>query len=318
MFHPFGEQDRVDVRLAEYDGGLDHLREEVRTRRYDWDAIDLEEADAVKACTEGLLHRIEPQSLRAGDNGIPAARDFAPNAIGPCWVGSVVFAQVIVYAPHHLAQTPRTARDFFDVTRFPGGRGMRGDAKLNLELALLAEGVAPKDVYPILSTAPGVERALQKLSTIRSSIVWWSRPGEAVEMLADGRAVMTTALNGDVFDAQIRGAPVRTIWDRQLDELDVFAVPAGDSKANLALDFIRYATGTRPLARVAEWVPYGPARQSALPFVQRNPDLRVAMLPYLPTAPANRATAFVVDDAWWMRHGAAIAPVWRAWRDEGG
>ena len=190
-------------------------------------------------------------------------------------------------------------------------------AKLNLELALLADGVAPNDVYAVLSTASGVDRALRKLSTIRSSIVWWSRPADALQMLADGRAVMSTALNGDVFDAQVRGQSVGTIWDRQLDELDVFAIPAGDSRRRQALDFIGFATGTKTLARMAEWVPYGPARRSALPLVQLNPDLRVRMRPYLPTLRANAVTAFVVNDGWWLKHGRDVTAAWRAWRDRG-
>ncbi len=317
MLHPYGEKYRTDVHLAEYDGGLDHLRDEVRTHRYDWDAIDFEEADAVKACHEGLLARVDPGSLPPGADGTPASRDFVPNAVGPCWVGGVVFAQVIAFAAHSFLAAPRLASDFFDVKRFPGNRGMRGSsAKLNLELALLADGVSPADVYRVLSSTSGVRRALAKLATIRFAIVWWLQSRDALQLLADGRASMTTALNGDVFDAQIRKAPIGVIWDRQLDELDVFAVPRGNPRRTRAMDFIRFATGTRPLARMAEWVPYGPARRSALPLVGQNPDLGIAMRAYLPTAPSNSSTAFVVDDGWWSVHGPAIAPLWQAWRDQ--
>ena len=207
---------------------------------------------------------------------------------------------------------PRSARDFFDLARFPGGRGVRrGSAKLNLELALLADGVAPADVYPTLSTEAGVRRALAKFASIRLAIAWWSQPADAIAMLSDGRASMTTALNGDVFDAQVHGRAVGTIWDDQLDELDVFALPRDDPRHDLAMSFIRFATGTAPLARVSEWLPYGPARRSALPLVGDNPETGIRMLPYLPTAPANAATAFAVDNLWWQRHGSEIAPAWQ-------
>ena len=39
----------------------------------------------------------------------------------------------------------------------------RASAKLNIEMALLADGVAPKAVYEVLSTPQGVARALQSL-----------------------------------------------------------------------------------------------------------------------------------------------------------
>lgn len=315
MFHPYGESRRVDVRIAEYDGGLEHVRDEVAARKYDWDVIDFELADAVKACREGLLAPIDAKSLPAGSDGKAAHTDFVHNALGRCWVGSVVYAQVIAYAPSQFrGSSPRSARDFFDLARFPGPRGLRrASAKYNLELALLADGVKPESVYAALSTGVGVERALAKLATVRRSLVWWSRPEEPLEMLADGRASMVTALNGNVFDAQTHQRPVAVIWDDELYELDAFGIPNGDRKSDLALDFVRFATGTPSLARVASWVPFGPARRSAQNLVGRNPDLGIAMEPYLPTMPQHFATAFAIDDAWWDSHGGQIAPIWHAW-----
>jgi putative spermidine/putrescine transport system substrate-binding protein len=93
----------------------------------------------------------------------------------------------------------------------------------------------------------------------------------------------------------------------------VFGVPRGNPKKARALDFIRFATDSQSLAGVADWVPYGPARRSALAFVGRNPETGAAMTPYLPTTKAHFANAFAVDDAWWQSHGAAIQPRWQAW-----
>jgi putative spermidine/putrescine transport system substrate-binding protein len=315
LLHPYGEANRINVRIAQYDGGLDHIRAEVAARRYDWDVIDFELEDAVKGCNSGLLARIDGASLPQGADGSPASHDFVANAIGPCWVGSVVFSQVIGYREGPETLRPSTLADFFDVARFPGPRALRRkSAKFNLELALLADGVKPSMVYPLLSTAEGLERAFAKLQSIRTSIVWWDRSSEPIQMLTDGRARFATALNGDVFDAAaVHHAPIGVIWDRQLYELDVFAVPEGDPKRDRAFDFIRFATGSEPLAQVANWVPYGPARRSAFKFVGRNPDLGIPMLNYLPTAPQNFTTAFPIDDSWWCKHAAAIAPKWRAW-----
>jgi putative spermidine/putrescine transport system substrate-binding protein len=204
--------------------------------------------------------------------------------------------------------------DFFDLAHYPGFRAMKStSAKFNLELALLADGVAPTEIYKVLSTPAGVARAFAKLDTIRTSIVWAARSSEAIAMLEDGRAAFATALNGDIFDAAQHHRPLGVIWDRQLYELDVFAIPNGDPKRAMAMDFMRYATTAPQLARVAEWVPYGPARRSSLRLVGKNPELGIAMRPFLPTAPENFATAFAVDDAWWQAHGGDIAPRWRAW-----
>lgn len=317
LFLPYQQRTGINVRIAQYDGGLDELRKEVAAKRFDWDIIDMELPDAITACREGLLDPVDATKLPAGAHGEASNADFIANAIGPCWVGSVVYSQLIAYAPARFGNArPVALTDFFDTARFPGPRALKGtSAKFNLELALLADGIAPKDIYSVLSTAPGVDRALRKLDTIRASIVWWSHSSEPAAMLQDGRAAFATILNGEVFDAATHHNNLGVIWDRQLYELDVFGIPRGDPRRAMAMDFVRFATSAQSLASVANWVPYGPARRSAVPLVGKNPDLAIAMRPFLPTEPQHFATAFAIDDAWWLAHGDAIAPRWREWRN---
>jgi putative spermidine/putrescine transport system substrate-binding protein len=315
FIHPYSLRTGIDVRTALYDGELDSLRRQVTSRSYSWDVIDFELPTAIKACDEGLLERIDAASLPQGANGAPASSDFVPNALGRCWIGTVVYSQIIAFAPRRFAgNPPRTLADVFDVVRFPGPRALRrGSAKYNMELALLADGVAPTDLYKVLSTPEGVDRALHKLDSIRSSTIWWNAAGEPAAMLEDGRAAFSTVLNGDVHDAILHHRAIAPIWDRQLYELDVFGVPKGNPKLRMALDFLRFATTPRQLAVVSDWVPYGPARRSAIAFVTRNPELGTEMRPFLPTAPENFTTAFAIDDAWWARNGAAVEPRWQRW-----
>jgi len=312
---PFADRSGTNARIAEYDGGVVDLARQVRTRKFDWDVVDLELPDAVSACAQGLLEPINAASLPAGPDGTPAARDFVANAIGPCWVGSVVYSQVIAFDPHRFTGAqPSTLADFFDLAKYPGPRVLRrSSGKLNLEMALLADGVAPADVYATLSTPQGVARALAKLDTIKGVLVWSSAGDPPAAMLAGGRAAFATILNGDIFDAATHGDKLGVIWDRQLTELDVFGIPKGDPKRALAMDFIRFATQARNLAGVASWVPYGPARASALPHVTDNPDLKIAMTPFEPTTPSHFATAFSVDDRWWQMHGGDVEMRWQMW-----
>jgi putative spermidine/putrescine transport system substrate-binding protein len=318
LFRPYGEAKRVDVRLAEYDGGTSELRQQVASHHYDWDVIDLELDDAVSACAQGLLEPIDAASLPKGADGASAPSDFVKGAIGPCFVGSVVYSQVIVWSKARFGTArPQTLADFFDTKRFPGPRALRrSSAKFNLELALLADGVPAGKVYETLSTPEGVSRALAKLSSIRKDIVWLTSTAHVTEKVVDGSIAFAAALNGDAYDALMRDQPLGVIWDRQLYEFDAFGVPKGDPKKDMAMDFVRFATGSEPLAREADWVPYGPARRSALAFVGKNPEFGTKMTPFLPTAPENFATAFAIDDSWWRRHADAIAPRWDAWLGE--
>jgi putative spermidine/putrescine transport system substrate-binding protein len=314
MFSPYSSQAWVDVRIAQYDGGLDQLRGQVGAHAYEWDAVDLELPDAIAACKEGLLEPIDATGFPQGDKGIAAENDFVPGALGECWVGSVVYSQIIGFDPTRVKGKPKVIADFFDLRRYPGPRGLRRtSAKLNLELALLGSGVKPIDIYPTLATHDGLMRALAKLDTIRPFIVWWSRSGDPLKMLADQKVVFTTMPNSALFDAAKAKQKLGAIWDRQLYEMDVFGIPRGNPKKPMAMEFLHFATSTGALAHVAEWVPYGPARKSSIGLVDKNPELDIPMRAFLPTTPGHFKQAFRVDDGWWARHGKEIAPLWRVW-----
>ena len=138
------------------------------------------------------------------------------------------------------------------------------------------------------------------------------RVSEPIDMLERGELAMTTGLNSRVFS--IAAEPrFGTIWEGQLYQLDVFGIPMGNPNKERGLDFIRFATGARPLAGQSELLPYGPARRSSLKLVGRNPEMRR----YLPTAPENFGRALAVDHDWWAANGARIEARWAEWRQSG-
>ncbi|HWY63880.1 MAG TPA: extracellular solute-binding protein [Rhizomicrobium sp.] len=307
QMHPYAAKKNVDVRTALWDGDLAEVAAMVRNRAYKADVIDFELPAAIKACNQHLLERIDPAILPVGADGTPAGRDFVAGAIGPCWVGGMVYSQVMVYSPH-LKHAPEALADFFDRKKFPGRRALnRANAKFNLEMALLADGVAPADIYKTLETPEGLDRAFAKLASLKP--IWAHDSKDALEWLKNGQAVMTTALNGDL-GADKNFTP-GVIWDHQLYEMDVLGIPAGNPNKDRALDYIVYATGSAPLAAVANWVAFGPARRSALALVKNNPETGVPMRPLLPTAPENFVQPFAIDDGWWLAHGDAIASRWQ-------
>jgi putative spermidine/putrescine transport system substrate-binding protein len=307
QMHPYAAEKNVDVRLSLWDGELAQVAAMVQQHQFKADVIDFELPMAVKACAQGLLEKIDPALLPPGADHTPAARDFVAGAIGPCWVGSMVYSQLVVFSPK-LKHAPVTLGDFFDRKKFPGRRALsRANAKFNLEMALLADRVAPSDVYQTLETPQGVDRAFAKLTALNP--IWAHDSKDALGWVKNGQAVMAAALNGDV-QAQKDFTP-GVIWDHQLYEMDVFAIPKGDPQKNRALDFIAYATASGPLAAAANWVAFGPARRSAIALVKNNPETGAPMRPLLPTAPENFRNAFAVDDGWWLAHGTALESRWR-------
>ena len=56
-------------------------------------------------------------------------------------------------------EQPSTIADFFNVKKFPGKRGIHILPNALIEMALLSDGVAIKDIYKVMSTEAGIDRA---------------------------------------------------------------------------------------------------------------------------------------------------------------
>jgi putative spermidine/putrescine transport system substrate-binding protein len=315
LFHPFVDRTDIDLDATIYGGGLDEIRAQVVSGVVEWDVVDLDITDAVNACSAGLLEEIDPAMLPAGADGETALNDFVPGAVGPCWVGTVVYSQLVVYSPDALAAAPQSAADFFDLENFPGMRALRdAGPEYNIPFALIADGATADEVYAILQTEAGLDRAFAKLDSIKESLLWWRRPNEPIDMLAEGAVAMSTALNGRAFDAETAGADIAALWDGQLYGLDVLGIPKGTPARARALEFVAFASASAPLGQMSSRVPYGPARRSALDYVIDNPITGMEMRPFLPTTPENFRNALYVDQAWWTEHGDPIRARWDAWR----
>eukprot|EP01034_Spumella_vulgaris_P009574 gene9574-12141_t len=87
----------------------------------------------------------------------------------------------------------------FDTAKYPGKRALQKSPFVNLEWALMADGVAPEDVYKVLGTEEGVTRAFKKLDTIKKDVVWWESGAQGPQLLADGQVVFATSWNGRFY-----------------------------------------------------------------------------------------------------------------------
>jgi len=313
---PWEAKTGAKINSVDYSGGIAELKAQVEAGNVNWDVVDMEIADAQRACDEGLLEKIDPKILPAAPDGTPAEQDFVQHGITPCAVTSIVFGHVVAYDTTKFgASPPRTLADFFNVKAFPGKRGLRKTSPtVNLELALRADGVPGDKIYETLSTPAGVARAFKKLDTIKNSVIWWESGAQPVQLLADGEVTMTTAYNGRVFDAQVNEKkPFAILWDGELLELDVFAIPKGTKHLAAAENFIAFATDTQRLADQAKWIAYGPARKSSLALVGKSELSGVEMGPHMPNAPENSANAVVIDFQWWADHQEELNQRWSAW-----
>ena len=302
---PFTEESGIEIRLEDYNGGLAQIRAQVESGVVYWDVVDLELADATRGCDEGLFEIIDSADLALGEDGSTPEEDYYPDTLSECGAGMLFYSTVFAYNTESMAgPPPQTIDDFFDLERFPGRRGMRRSPAVNLEFALMADGVPADEVYAVLDTREGIDRAFRKLDTIKNQIVWWEAGAQPPQMLADGEVVMTTAYNGRVFNAQVlENQPFEIVWDGQVLDAGQLGVVAGTPRLSEAMQFIEFASRPSSMARVGRYIAYSPVRKSADALVSTHRETGVEMRAHMPNTPEHTRRALRSDWAWWSDNG---------------
>ena len=188
----------------------------------------------------------------------------------------------------------------------------KGIADNVLEMALVADGVSPDDVYKVLGTPEGVDRAFAKMDTIKDQVIWWEEGAQPPQLLADKEVAFASAYNGRIFNAAVmEKQPFEIIWDAQVFELDGWVVPKG--KLDKVKDYLRFATDTQRLADQAKYISYGPARNSSAALVSTHAEAGIEMKPHMPTYGPNFKTAIKKDDLFWADYRDELFNRFNAW-----
>lgn len=301
-YDAFGQSTGIEVKSLSYDGQVTELEQMVKSGKPEWDVMQVESRALQLGCQQGLFEKLD-----IGKIGNPG--DFIPGAVSDCGLGIFAWSLALVYSDQ-LKEGPHSWADFWDVKRYPGKRGLRRSAKYTLEIALLADGVAPGDVYPMLATEAGVERAFRKLDRIKSDTIWWEAAAQPGVQLSAGNMVMSSGYTLWFDPVQPRNKHFKIAWEDSLYDVDSWAIPKGSPKLAEAYRFIAFASAPERQKLLSERLPYGPTNKNALPLLQGD------LARSLPSSQANLSSALKVDTAFWIAHGEALEKRFDAWAPE--
>ena len=172
------------------------------------------------------------------------------------------------------------------------------------------------DLYDVMETDEGIDRALAKLGTIKDDVIWWSAGADTPQLLADGEIVMGSTYNGRLFSViEEQKQPVAMLWDYQVFDFDGWIIPEGlpEDRLNRVMHFLHFATDTKRLADQAKYISYGPARASSAPLVGKHAELGIDMGPHMPTDPANMGNIIVNNIEWWSSYADDVDAKFQAW-----
>jgi putative spermidine/putrescine transport system substrate-binding protein len=296
FYEPWEKSGNGRVIAGEYNGELASVRSMVQGRDVTWDLVEVESPELARGCDEGLFEPID--STLFGNTA-----EYVKGTVDNCGVGFFVWSTVLAFNADKFEKAPGGWADFWNTGAFPGKRALRTGAKYNLEIALMADGVAPRDVYKVLASPAGQDRAFAKLTQLKPDIRWWTTGAQPAQYLASGEVVMSSAYNG-----RITPMPnLRTVWSGGLYDFDAWAIPKGAKNIEAAQRFMAYSVMPEPQSRYSRAINYGPVNLKAIALLERP------LSRDLPTSQANLEAQMQIDATFWAEHGEQLERRFESW-----
>jgi putative spermidine/putrescine transport system substrate-binding protein len=306
------------VKFLPYSGNLEDIRIQVKTGKVTWDIVDVLPDDARAGCDEGLFEELDRDMFVPAADGTPMDEDILVDVPNDCVVPATYWSYLYFYRAGSFGDDrPTTIGDFFDTERFPGARGVHIWPNALIEMALVADGVDIREVYRVMSTRAGIDRAFAKLDDIREDVVFWSRGEEPLELVRTGQVAMSIAFSGRVGAAILNGnEDFVTVADGQVLEEEWLVLVKGSPNAGEAKKFLVHASAPEQQAAQARYINYGPMRVSAFDIIRAGEPWfhnGKRVIPHMPNRPEVMARTITANPEWWAKNGLRVEERFYEW-----
>lgn len=255
-----------------------------------WDVLDVDVFSAESLGKQGYLAPIDYDIVDRTKVREGHAREYS--------VGAYMLSYILVYDTKKYGDNPpKTMADFFDVEKFPGKRTMYKWGVSSWEAALIADGVAPADLYPL-----DLERAHNKIKQLMPHIVsFWGNGSESQQLMLEGEASMGLLWNtrAALVDRDT-GGEVTFTYNEGLISAGSFGVmkdaPAGVKNV---MEFIAFAQDPERQIVMFNMLNQGPANPAADALVPED------MRRFNCVDPENAAVQFQQDMTWYEENYAS-------------
>ncbi|BBK41205.1 ABC transporter substrate-binding protein [Allostella vacuolata] len=260
------------------------VRAHVQGGKTNWDVVLLAGSSCATVAREKLVQPLDYSVIDAA--GIPA------HMVTERTVGVLQYSTVLAWNKEQLkGKEPKSWADFWDVKAFPGPRGFDARATFSLEIATMADGVPPAQVYPI-----DVDRAFRKIAELRPHIAtYYANGAVAVQLLKDGEVDMLPLFENRVHELIRDGFPLAFTLNQAIVDINCLVVPNGTPKRDLAMRMIAEIVKPEMNARIAQTSDMSPtnARIFELGLIPAERAQKLSSLP------ANMTNQLVLDANWW-------------------
>ena len=293
VVRPFIKETGIAVTIVDTPD-LAKLRAQVQTNNVEWDVFDAPNALGVSGANAGLWEPLDPNLFDRGDLIIDIKNNLMP------WY---IFVGGIAWDPKKYGQGkhPRNFQQYFDSKAFPGLRTFRNRPSETLEAALLADGVKPRQLYPL-----DVDRAFRALDRIKPKVVKWidSTP-QTLTLLQTGETDFSYTYASRVKPARASGASVDFSFDQTINGFEYLAVVKNSPNKVAATKFLAFSARPDRQAAFMELLGNTPASKKALGMMSAEsrrwiPDLQ-------------SENSVLMDDNWWAGNFESLTRRFKEW-----
>jgi putative spermidine/putrescine transport system substrate-binding protein len=282
---------------------LAKVRSMVESGNITWDVLDLESAEAMIGCEEGLFERLDWSQIDQSK--------YVEHVHSDCGYGLYTAGNILAYDGDRFPQDPPSSwADFFNTEKYPGKRGIWNTPKGALEVALMADGVPAGEIYQVLRTPQGIDRAFGRLDSIKSDILLWNSGAEFVSRLATGEYVMTYAWNGRISTTNDSdGKNFRIAWDAGYTYVtDQLVIVKGSPNKEQAMEYFKFLHDHPELqADYTKRTYYSSTSLASLDY------LPAEVKEQLPLIPEHMKNAVPVDDEFWVENLDSLTERFNIW-----
>lgn len=301
FYQPFTQATGIEIiNVSTGPDPIVEIRTMVEAGRYLWHMAGGLSNQAVLLLTTGKVY-LEKHGLEDD----PIISLIPPQFRSPYSVGTLISTIVLAYQTDTFKARPlpKSWADLWDVDRFPGRRSLPKHPALGLiEIALMADGVRPSDVYPC-----NLNRAFRSLDKIKPHLAaWWAQPSQTEQMLKSGEIDLIPAFINRVQSAINTGAPIAFAWQQHLFDCQSWAILKGTPHADACRQFIQFASDPKRQARLTLYR-MGPTQPDAFNSI----DAEHAKL--LPTYPDNLKKGLYTDASYWLKNQHTVIERFNDW-----
>jgi putative spermidine/putrescine transport system substrate-binding protein len=276
------------------------MKVQVKSGNVEWDIVDAESRMYARGVKDGIFEELDLSMIDVDD--------FQEGAATKYGVAGIYYSYNITYSTEKWPGDtgPKNMKDYWNVKKFPGPRGMKLTAFSNLEAASMAAGIPVDKVYPI-----DVKLALKKMTELKPHIrTFWKTGAHGQQLMRDREVDLCYTSGGRIYQMMDQGFPVNVIWQDSMIILDYWTILKGSKHKEAAMKWIAFASDPKRQAAFAEWTNYGASSKKAYQYISKEKAVR------MPTYPENYKKGVLCDADWYAENEKEIERAWEIWKLE--